>query len=191
MDRVKKLTGLISKGDDLINRRATVSDPEFNALRTAVRSFLSDVYGRDSDQYRAFYSRLFAPSVRVLGDNHDVFVECVRDMKSSVLELKSYLEDIADEQEENNVDATIVNNRIFVVHGHDGLLKQKVARYLEKLDLAPIILSEQANQGRTIIEKLEINSDVSSAIILLTSDDFGREKIETTEKITCTTECYI
>lgn len=182
MDRVEKITGLINKGNDLINRRATVSDPELNAWRTAVRSFLSEIYGRDSDQYKAFYSRLFAPSVRVLGDNHDDSVECVRDLKSSVLELKSYLEDMADEQEQNNEDASIVNNKIFVVHGHDGLLKQKVARYLEKLDLAPIILSEQANQGRTIIEKLESNSDVSSAIILLTNDDFGREKHETAEK---------
>lgn len=43
---------------------------------------------------------------------------------------------MADEQEQNNVDASIVNNKIFVVHGHDGLLKQKIARYLEKLDLA-------------------------------------------------------
>lgn len=150
-----------------------------------MRSFLSDAYGRDSDQYRAFYSRLFAPSARVLGSNHDDSVECVRNVETSVLELKSYLNDMTDDAQlaGANVDSSILNNKIFVVHGHDGLLKQKVARYLEKLDLAPIILSEQAKQGRTIIEKLESNSDVSSAIILLTTDDLGREKNETTEKL--------
>ena len=42
-------------------------------------------------------------------------------------------------------------------------------------------MSEQANQGRTIIDKLEKSSDVSSAIILLAYDDFGREKHETTK----------
>ena len=49
---------------------------------------------------------------------------------------------------------------------------------LEKIDLDPIILSKQANQGCTIIEKLESNADVSSAIILLTSDNIGREKMK-------------
>lgn len=184
MDRVKKLTVLINNGDDLINRRTTVRDPEFNAWRTAVRSFLSEVYGRDSDQYKAFNSRLFAPSVRVLGDNHDDSIEFVRDMKSSVLELKSYLDDMTDDAQQAsfNVDHSIGNNKIFVVHGHDSSLKAEIVRFLEKMDLDPIILSEQANQGSTIIEKLESNSDVSSAIILLTSDDLGREKNESKEK---------
>ena len=121
MDRVKKLTGLINKGDELINRRTTVRDPEFNAWRTAVRSFLSEVYGRDSDQYKAFCNRLFAPSVQVLGTNDDDSIEFVTDMKSSVLELKSYLDDMTDEaqQTNTNINPSIVNNKIFVVHGHD------------------------------------------------------------------------
>ena len=149
-----------------------------------MRSFLSEVYGRDSDQYEDFRNRLFAPSVPFIGNDHDDSIECVRDMKSSVLELQSYLDDMTDEAQQANINInpSIVNNKIFVVHGHDGLLKEEVARFLEKIDLDPIILSEQANQGRTIIEKLESNADVSSAIILLTSDGIGRGKNETTEK---------
>ena len=83
---------------------------------------------------------------------------------------------------EASINPSIVNNKIFVVNGHDGLLKEEVASFLEKIDLDPIIFNEQANQGRTIIEKLESNADASLAIILLTSDDIGREKNETTEK---------
>ena len=41
-----------------------------------------------------------------------------------------------------------------------------------------IILSEQANKGKTIIEKFEENSDVSGAICLFTADDLGRAKAE-------------
>jgi predicted nucleotide-binding protein len=48
-----------------------------------------------------------------------------------------------------------------------------VARFLERLELSPIILSEQPNKGRTIIEKFEQHSDVGFAVVLLTPDDFG------------------
>ncbi|MGQ3314402.1 TIR domain-containing protein, partial [Reyranella sp.] len=39
-----------------------------------------------------------------------------------------------------------------------------------------IILHEQANQGRTIIEKIEAHGDVGFAVILLTPDDVGAVK---------------
>jgi len=63
---------------------------------------------------------------------------------------------------------------VFVVHGHDGEAKESVARFLEKLGLDVIILHEQPNQGRTIIEKFEISSkNVAFAVVLLTPDDLG------------------
>jgi len=64
--------------------------------------------------------------------------------------------------------------KIFVVHGHDGEAKEAVARFIEKLELEPIILHEQPNQGRTVIEKFEVSStDVAFAVVLLTPDDIG------------------
>lgn len=65
---------------------------------------------------------------------------------------------------------------IFVVHGHNEGVREGVARYLEKLGLNPIILHEQPNNGRTIIEKFEDHSNVSFALVLLTADDLGRRK---------------
>jgi len=62
-------------------------------------------------------------------------------------------------------------NRIFIIHGHDEAMKQTVARTLEKLGLTPVILHEQPNIGRTIIEKFTDYSDVSFAIALLSPDD--------------------
>ena len=68
------------------------------------------------------------------------------------------------------------NNKIFLVHGHDEEMKQTVARTLEKLDLKPIILHEQPDRGRTIMEKFEDYSEaISFAIILLSPDDKGCE----------------
>jgi predicted nucleotide-binding protein len=64
---------------------------------------------------------------------------------------------------------------VFVVHGHDGEAKESVARFLEKLGLTAVILHEQANEGRTLIEKFETRSrGVAFAVILLTPDDLGR-----------------
>lgn len=73
------------------------------------------------------------------------------------------------------------SRKIFIVHGHDGEAREKLARYLEKLDFEPIILHEQANRGRTIIEKVEANSDVDFAVVLLTPDDEGCKKGEALE----------
>lgn len=63
--------------------------------------------------------------------------------------------------------------KVFVVHGHDDEAKEKVARFLERLKLEPIILHEQANEGRTVIEKFEVYADVGFAVVLLTPDDVG------------------
>lgn len=76
-----------------------------------------------------------------------------------------------------NTRSKIQNNQIFIVHGHDEEMKLAVARTLEKLGLEPIILHEQLNQGRTIIEKFESYSgNVSFAIVLLSPDDIGYKK---------------
>jgi Predicted nucleotide-binding protein containing TIR -like domain len=65
-------------------------------------------------------------------------------------------------------------NKVFIVHGHDDNAKISVARFVEKLGLEAIILHEQPNNGKTIIEKFESNArDVDYAIILLTPDDLA------------------
>lgn len=65
------------------------------------------------------------------------------------------------------------SNRVFIVHGHAGGPREAVARFLERFKLQPVILHEQPNQGRTLIEKFEANADVGFAIVLLTPDDVG------------------
>ena len=63
------------------------------------------------------------------------------------------------------------SKRVFVVHGHDEEAKQTTARFLEHIGLEPVILHEQPNSGRTIIEKFEDHADVGFAVVLLTADD--------------------
>jgi predicted nucleotide-binding protein len=75
-------------------------------------------------------------------------------------------------------DSSVVGEDVFIVHGHDGEAKVTVARFLEKLvGRQPIILHEQADRGRTIIEKFEHHAaQAACAIVLLTADDTGGPK---------------
>mgnify|MGYP002385129716 FL=1 len=63
--------------------------------------------------------------------------------------------------------------KAFIVHGHDETTQLKTARFLEKLGFEAIILHEQANSGKTIIEKLEHFTDVGFGIVLYSPDDVG------------------
>ena len=63
--------------------------------------------------------------------------------------------------------------KVFIVHGHDSAARESVARFVEKIGFQAVILAEQANQGRTIIEKVEAHGDVGFAVVLLTPDDQG------------------
>ena len=68
---------------------------------------------------------------------------------------------------------TSASRSVFIVHGHDEEMKQAVARTLEKLDFDPVVLHEQPDQGRTIIEKFSDYADVGFAVILLSPDDMA------------------
>jgi len=67
---------------------------------------------------------------------------------------------------------------VFIVHGHDGEAREAVARFLENIDFEPIILQEKANQGLTVIEKIEAHAEVGFAVVLLTPDDLGMAKLD-------------
>lgn len=74
----------------------------------------------------------------------------------------------------------------FIVHGHDETAKLSLKNYLQNtLHLPePIILHEQPNLGRTLIEKFEETSlDSSIIFVLLTPDDIvATEKGNNDEK---------
>lgn len=65
------------------------------------------------------------------------------------------------------------NTSVFIVHGRDDLAKTEVARFIEKLGLKAIILHEQDNGGKTIIEKIEEYTNVGYGIVLYTPCDVG------------------
>lgn len=174
MNLQNKLIKLYNEIDELKNKKNS-NDSNFKAWQTDVELCLSDLYGVRSIQFRNFKNRLFTPIGRNV-DKHEIYVQ---DLETTKKEFERYIGDFEDESE--NASATkkrTANNKVFIVHGHDGELKEKVARRLEQQGIEAIILSEQVNRGKTIIEKLEAYSDVHVAIALFTKDDFGAAKEE-------------
>lgn len=70
---------------------------------------------------------------------------------------------------------------IFLVHGHDEARLYKVSHWVQTITgITPIILSEQINRGKTLIEKFEdASSDSACAIVLMTPDDEARARRDT------------
>jgi predicted nucleotide-binding protein len=97
-------------------------------------------------------------------------------LESMVDEVKNYwapkkrIEPVTDEPATKNV---AQGSKIFIVHGRDDGSKERVARFISTVGLQPIILHEQPNEGRTIIEKFETHSNVAFAVVILTPDDVG------------------
>lgn len=79
-------------------------------------------------------------------------------------------------EEEPKVVQAYSGKKIFIVHGHDHQLLDEVELMLRRIGLEPIIVKNEANAGRTIIEKIEDLTDVGFGIVLYTCCDEGRKK---------------
>lgn len=103
-------------------------------------------------------------------------IESVRKFTSSLLIpfVRDYQQYVENELDPEPVVLRPVSRKIFIVHGHDNEALQSVARFISRIGLEEIILSERPDGSRTVIEKFEAESgDVSFAIVLMTPDDSG------------------
>jgi len=76
----------------------------------------------------------------------------------------------------NKIIVTSDKTKVFIVHGHDETAKLDLARFIEKIGFEAIILHEQINSGKTIIEKIESYSNVGFGVVLYTPCDVGSKK---------------
>ncbi|MBR4481093.1 MAG: nucleotide-binding protein [Prevotella sp.] len=92
---------------------------------------------------------------------------------------KALISRIQRNMKEKRNNEVISKNKVFIVHGHNEAIREKVARVVERLGLGAIILNEIPNEGGTIIEKFEKNSsEADFVIVLLTADDECKAKQE-------------
>lgn len=182
MKEREKLECLIAEVDVLVDHCVTPAVPAFQAWISATERFLITKFGANSFEHKKLKETHFTPSVYFTND--DVVRKCKEGLIATKLILETYLNEMDEDKtkDERVMDETIFD-KVFIVHGHDGELKHAVARIVERQDLEAVILSEQANRGRTIIEKFENYSDVGGAICLFTADDLGRAKKDDLDSI--------
>lgn len=159
---------------------------DFEGWRNQTEVVLRTVMGTDSPLYKAFQDVRYSPSVMWSGmDTSGYRPAGVRSVISILTAAKRELELVAEVEEVVETDETddqravaAEHGRVFIVHGHDDARKHELARLVRALTgTEPIILHEQPNNGRVLIEKLEQTSSAAGyAVALLTADDEGRAK---------------
>ena len=164
------------------------SSPEFEKWRRDTQVAVINTFGEDSRHVEEFKQTLYSRMIVTTSTpDYEFQKDYVRRLESAASVLESMIEEIEeyweDEQQTSPSPAVQEHERtntteVFVIHGRDNEAKETVARFLQKLDLTPIILHEQPNQGRTIIEKFEQHAQVGFAVALLTPDDVGALKNE-------------
>lgn len=183
MNSYDKLKSIIEEIDSLIAQQVSAGSPAFQAWKVKVERFLIYEYGKESYEYKQFGHYHFSLSIYGTGTPQSEFIAaCKRDLLRVKAVFSEYLNElvnteVAEDKNQLNYDCS----KVFIVHGHNGELRESTARILEKQGIKPIILFEQPNQGATIIEKLEKNNDVGAAICLFSADDVGKEKSKTDE----------
>jgi predicted nucleotide-binding protein len=72
------------------------------------------------------------------------------------------------------------NKKIFIVHGRNINMRDKVSSMLGKLKLDYVILETEHNSGATVIEKfLREAKECRYAVVLFSADDIGKLNLET------------
>lgn len=153
-----------------------------DAIRKKLDMYIGKIFGMGSSYKDILKKISLGPSISYSGMPASAYYESWESGKKKIANLiDTMLEDISlSELESSSNKKELValeevkqNNNIFIVHGHNEEMKASVARMLSTLSLSPIILHEQANQGKTIMEKFTDHSEVGFSIVLLSADDYG------------------
>lgn len=184
MQDYEKFKQIYAEIDELIKKQVISEDAEFITWHTKAERFIRKKYGEHSE-FKAFSDISYSLMVYALNKTHSDFVEACRNgLEETKAIFKVYLDEMEEETEKVNKptlmdECSLEYSKVFIVHGHDGELKESIARLIERQGIKAIILNEQTNGCATIIEKFEKNSEVAAAICLFTKDDVGKAMNDT------------
>ena len=165
-----------TKARELLNSPITAKD--FDSWVLLTENYLKKAFGPDSDNVSRVldHTRHFFIS---LDHDENWWAEDRADRLKSIVAANESLITVLETEVKLSITTkldpapNILLHRVFVVHGHDDAVLYQTARLLENLKLDAVVLREQPNQGRTVIEKFEDYSDVAFAVVPLTPDDVG------------------
>lgn len=166
-------------------RVLSVKAPEFKKWRRDVELAIEHTFGKDTRHQPEFCRINYYAGINLSGPQPDPRPPYLRGLSDAETVLESFLDEIAKYWEDDPSDELSkssarqtgsTGNSVFLIHGHDNGAKNEVARFLERLELDVVVLHEQPDQGRTIMEKFEQYTNVEYVVALLTPDDVGRRR---------------
>ena len=173
---VREMSGLEEAGCE---------SPQFLRWRKDAAAAVRHIFADDPKRVEQFEWKLGVIHLPKLGSSTppaEVFSQGLAEIRATLESMISEVEgfwpeearpDASDDAPEPIL--TLDRKRVFIVHGRDDGMKNTVARFLEKLDLTPVILHEMPDEGRTVFQKLLQESEtVAYAVVLLTPDDEGQ-----------------
>ncbi len=164
---------------DLIQRTEKLADEDYHALdalKKDAKMIVKNIFPDEGGGYSAEISNIRFRS-HIGSDNRSVWwdegKEKLLNLFRTLLKQRELFPQPG-EDSQKRLSKKELSNEIFIVHGTDEEMKQVVARTLDTLDFEPVILHDKPNQGRTIIEKLEGESELSHfTVVLLSPDDWA------------------
>ena len=167
------------------------NDGRKRSVETNVRETVREVFGSRSPEFRDFEYFDIDKGGNFIGGSDAEYQQCfLRGIPHAVELLEGLLSRLEERKQDFMGESAAgtaqpsgagSSRKVFVVHGHDDAAKEATARVLLHLELEPISLHEQPNEGRPIIEKFEKYAEVPFAVVLLTPDDLGSSKESPTD----------
>ena len=147
--------------------------PEWLSWKTRSVNVIKQVVSESSPAFKLVMTGI---NIHTQGYYQDNFVRAKATILKSLSQTLEIIEndkfnELMKARSESKVKA--FSNKIFVVHGHDHVLKTEIENFLHEIGLEPIILHKKPDEGQTIIEKFEKHSDVGYAFVLLTPDEIS------------------
>jgi predicted nucleotide-binding protein len=186
IDRLTRRIGELEAFDPKVVQKRWA--PEVKAIETAISETLARVFGEDTPAYHRYsQATVLDPAPLIMGGAPDPIEEVHRWLDEGKTRALLLLKQAVRGLEEDLAEAAPVasmptvapaanphSEEIFVVHGRDDKAKEQVARFIERAGLKAVILHEQPNGGKTIIEKFEKHGGGAGfAVVIATPDDVG------------------
>lgn len=175
IEQVMELEQAYCKACDELGSMASGAIDAFRIWYGHARALFSRYFAKDNEDYSAFINEY--PGGRSYA--YQVFYRNVYPHYVTLLDTINSIDNDVDKRK------TIVrSNEVFIVHGHDLSMRDTVDGFLKRIGLKPVILANQSNEGRTLIEKFEQRTlKIDYAVVLFSDqEDVGRAHNETVLK---------
>ena len=172
----KLIENLITKVRALKEKQISYDDPQVDLMTNRIRGTVAQVFGADSAQAETVEHHEIWKGVSYAGEPDYVRQRKFEDgIEPTAALLAEMLEDVGDEAA-NSASAepvTETSKKIFIVHGRNHSVRDKIDLYLSKeLMLETEVMEAGAHGGRTLPEKFEeMAGKCGFAIFILTADD--------------------